>query len=72
MYILKFNIKVEGVVNTYYHEKITVNNNKKGAVNTYVQNITKEKSNALQFFEKEEAERLAIFFNYNTYKVIKK
>ena len=72
MYLLKFNIKVNGVNDTYYHENITINNNKNGAVNTYIQHITKEKPNALEFFEKEEAERLAIFFQYDNYKVVKK
>jgi hypothetical protein len=72
MYLLKFNIKVDGIIGSYYHENITTNNNKKGAVNTYVQHITKEKSNALEFFEKDEAERLAVFFKYDNYKVVKK
>jgi hypothetical protein len=72
MYLLKFNIKVNGVIGIYYHENITINHNKKGAVNTYVQHITKEKSNALEFFEKDEAERLAVFFKYDNYKVVKR
>jgi len=72
MYLLKFNIKVDGVSGTYYHENITINNNKKGAVNTYIQHITKEKPNALEFFEKDEAERLAKFFMYDNYKIVKK
>jgi hypothetical protein len=72
MYLLKFKIKVNGITGTYYHENITINNNKNGAVNTYVQHITNEKLNALEFFEKDEADRLATFFKYDNYKVVKK
>jgi hypothetical protein len=72
MYILKIKTKVNGINNTYYHENISVNNPKNGAVNTYVQHITNERKKALPFFERDEAERLAVFFNYSNYSIINK
>jgi hypothetical protein len=72
MYLLKLTIKVDGITDVYYHENITINHNIKGGVNTYIQHITKDRLNALPFFEKEEAGRLALFFQYDNYKIIKK
>jgi hypothetical protein len=72
MYIIKIKTKVNGAFEIAYHENITINNPKNGAINTYVEHITTDKKKALQFFEKEEAERLAQFFKYSQYRVINK
>ena len=72
MYLLKFTIKANGSNCVYYHENLSLNNPKNGAINTYVQHITSERKQALSFFDKEEAERLALFFQYDNYKIIKK
>jgi hypothetical protein len=72
MYIIKIKTKVNGVFEIAYHENMTINNPKNGAINTYVEHITKDKKRALPFFEKEEAERLAQFFKYSQYRIINK
>jgi hypothetical protein len=72
MYIIKIKTKVNGAFEIAYHENITINNPKNGAINTYVEHITTDKKKALAFFDKEEAERLAIFFKYSQYRVINK
>lgn len=72
MYLLKFTIKTNGISSVYYHENLSLNNPKNGAINTYVQHITSQRKQALPFFDKEEAERLALFFQYNNYRIIKK
>ena len=72
MYIIKLKTKVNGAFEIGYHENITINNPKNGAINTYVEHITTDKKRALAFFDKEEAQRLAVFFNYPKYRIINK
>ena len=72
MYIIKIKTKVNGAFEVGYHENISINNPKNGAINTYVEHITTDKKKALQFFDKDEAERLAKFFNYSQYRIINK
>jgi hypothetical protein len=72
MYIIKIKTKVNGAFEIAYHENITINNPKNGAINTYVEHITTDKKKALQFFDKDEAQRLAQFFKYSQYRVINK
>jgi hypothetical protein len=72
MYIIKIKTKVNGVLEIAYHENISINNPKNGAINTYVEHITTDKKKALQFFDKDEAQRLAVFFKYSKYRVINK
>jgi len=72
MYIIKIKTKVNGVFEIAYHENITINNPKNEAINTYVEHITTDKKKALQFFDKDEAQRLAVFFKYSQYRVINK
>jgi hypothetical protein len=72
MYIIKIKTKVNGAFEIAYHENISINNPKNGAINTYVEHITTDKKKALQFFDKDEAQRLAVFFKYSQYRVINK
>ena len=72
MYLIKFKTRVNGETKVYYHENLSINAPKRGFCNTYCQHITTDKSKALLFFLKKEAERMANFFEILDYSIVKK
>jgi hypothetical protein len=59
-YIIKVILTQPGNTETLYHEKLELSKNK-SATNVYVQHLTSDKKKALIFYDKEEADKMAVF-----------
>lgn len=61
-FIIQYDMKVDGKRIVAYHQDIEANTSKE-TMNAYVEHLTKDRSRARRFFQKEEAIRIANVFS---------
>jgi hypothetical protein len=61
-FILKRLVKLNGKIESLYHEFLEVSKNKE-AMNVYVENLTSIKKRAMVFYSKREAEAMGVFLD---------
>lgn len=72
-YIIKVILTQPGNTEALYHEKLELTTNK-SVTNVYTQHLTSDKKKALVFYDKDEADKMAVFLTDSFLKasVIKK
>ena len=74
-FIIKYKSRVDGEEKTTFHEKISLTDpNRLDVMNVYTEHISFDKSKAMVFYDRYEAEKVCDFFGhtYHVGKVIKK
>jgi dsDNA-binding SOS-regulon protein len=74
-FIIKYKSRVDGEEKTTFHEKISLTNpNRLDVMNVYTEHISFDKSKAMVFYDREEAEKVCVLFGHKFHvgKVIKK
>lgn len=74
-FIIKYTTRVNGEDKTAFHEKISLTDpNRLDVMNVYTEHISFDKSKAMVFYDREEAEKVSVLFgnSIHTGKVIKK
>ena len=63
-FIIEYKSKVNGVDKTTFHEKISITDpNRLDVMNVYTEHISYDKSKAMVFYIREEAEQVCALFN---------
>lgn len=74
-FIIQYNSKVNGEEKTTFHEKISLTDpNRLDVMNVYTEHISFDKSKAMVFYAREEAEKVCALFGNSVHigKVVKK
>jgi dsDNA-binding SOS-regulon protein len=74
-FIIKYTTRVNGEEKMAFHEKISLTNpNRLDIMNVYVEHISFDKSKAMVFYDREEAEKVSVLFGNSIHvgKVVKK
>jgi len=74
-FIIKYKSRVDGEEKTTFHEKISLTDpNRLDVMNVYTEHISFDKSKAMVFYDREEAEKVSVLFgnSIHTGKVVKK
>jgi hypothetical protein len=61
-YIIERRVKSNGGAKTFYHQSLAINQNK-SVMNVYIESITSIKKEALRFYDKAEAEGMAVLMS---------
>jgi hypothetical protein len=63
-FIIEYKSRVNGVDKTTFHEKISITDpNRLDVMNVYTEHISSDKSKAMVFYIREEAEQVCALFN---------
>jgi len=74
-FIIKYTTRINGEDKMAFHEKISLTDpNRLDVMNVYTEHISFEKSKAMVFYDREEAEKVCVLFGNSIHvgKVIKK
>lgn len=74
-FIIKYKTKVNGENKVTFHEKISItDSNRLDVMNVYTEHISFDKSKAMVFYDREEAEKICALFSNSVHigKVIQK
>ena len=74
-FIIKYKSRVNGEEKITFHEKISLTDpNRLDVMNVYTEHISYDKSKAMVFYDREEAEKVCVLFGHKFHagKVIKK
>jgi hypothetical protein len=74
-FIIKYKTRIEGVDKISYHEKICLTDpNRLDVMNIYTEHVSFDKSKAMAFYDREEAEKVCALFGNSVHvgKVVKK
>lgn len=65
-FIIKYTSKINGEIKTTFHEKISITDeNRLDVMNVYTEHISSNKSKAMVFYTREEAEKVCSMFGNN-------
>lgn len=74
-FIIKYKSRIDGEWKETFHEKISLTDpNRLDVINVYTEHISFDRSNAMVFYDREEAEKVCALFSSTVHqgKVIKK